>query len=149
MNNKILKILILILIVMFVGWFCFFIGLDFVLKTLLLTMIIDYILGISLAIIGKSKHGDGKLSSKIGYKGLLKKINMILLVGLAVIIENYLVAIGIQVKYIKDITIIAFIVNEGISIIENSKLVGLDVPNIFLKLTNILNSIKLNKKDKK
>lgn len=95
------------------------------------------------------KHGDGKLSSKIGYKGLLKKINMILLVGLAVIIENYLVAIGIQVKYIKDITIIAFIVNEGISIIENSKLVGLDVPNIFLKLTNILNSIKLNKKDKK
>lgn len=55
MNNKILKILILILIVMFVGWFCFFIGLDFVLKTLLLTMIIDYILGISLAIIGKSK----------------------------------------------------------------------------------------------
>ncbi len=149
MNNKILKILILILIVMFVGWFCFFIGLDFALKTLLLTMIIDYILGISLAIIGKSKHGDGKLSSKIGYKGLLKKINMILLVGLAVIIENYLVAIGIQVKYIKDITIIAFIVNEGISIIENSRLAGLNILDVFTRFIEFLNNIKFNNKNKK
>ena len=149
MQNKILKVLILIIMIIFVGWLCFFIGLDFALETLLLVMVIDYILGISLAITGNSKHGDGKLSSKIGYKGLVKKINIVLLVGLAVLIENYLIAIGIQVKYIKDITIIAFIVNESISIIENSKLAGLDIPNTFIKLTNILNNIKLNKKDKK
>ena len=149
MQNKILKVLILIIMIIFVGWLCFFIGLDFALETLLLVMVIDYILGISLAITGNSKHGDGKLSSKIGYKGLVKKINIVLLVGLAVLIENYLIAIGIQIKYIKDITIIAFIVNESISIIENSKLAGLDIPNTFIKLTNILNNIKLNKKDKK
>lgn len=138
MQNKILKILILIIMIMFVGWLCFFIGLDFALKTLLLVIVIDYILGISLAIIGNSKHGDGNISSKIGYKGLVKKINMMLLVGLAVLIENYLIAIGIQVKYIKDITIIAFIVNETISIIENSKLVGLDIINIITKAIDIL-----------
>lgn len=149
MQNKILKVLILIIMIIFVGWLCFFIGLDFALETLLLVMVIDYILGISLAITGNSKHGDGKLSSKIGYKGLVKKINIVLLVGLAVIIENYLIAIGIQVKYIKDITIIAFIVNESISIIENSKSAGLDIINIITKVIDILNNIKLNKKDKK
>ena len=138
MQNKILKVLILIIMIIFVGWLCFFIGLDFALETLLIVMIMDYILGISLAIVEKSKHGDGKLSSKIGYKGLVKKINIVLLVGLAVLIENYLIAIGIQVKYIKDITIIAFIVNESRSIIENSKLAGLDIINIITKVIDIL-----------
>ena len=138
MKNKFLKIIVLILIITFVGWLCYFIGLDFSFKTLLLVIVIDYIVGISLAIIGKSKHGDGNLSSKVGYKGLIKKINMILLVGLAVIIENYLTSIGIQSKYIKDITIIAFIVNESISIIENSKLVGLDFKCMLDKVFELL-----------
>lgn len=133
MNNKFLKVLTLIVMIIFIGWLCFFIGMDFSLKTLLLVMVMDYILGISLATIGKSKHGNKDLSSKIGYKGLVKKVNMILLVGLSVIIESYLIAIGIHVKYIKDITIVSFIVNESISIIENSKLVGLDCTIIIEK----------------
>ena len=133
MNNKFLKVLTLIVMIIFIGWLCFFIGMDFSLKTLLLVMVMDYILGISLATIGKSKHGNKDLSSKIGYKGLVKKVNMILLVGLSVIIEIYLIAIGIHVKYIKDITIVSFIVNESISIIENSKLVGLDCTIIIEK----------------
>ena len=133
MNNKFLKVLTLIVMIIFIGWLCFFIGMDFSLKTLLLVMVMDYILGISLATIGKSKHGNKDLSSKIGYKGLVKKVNMIFLVGLSVIIESYLIAIGIHVKYIKDITIVSFIVNESISIIENSKLVGLDCTIIIEK----------------
>lgn len=149
MNDRIFRVLMLIIMIIFVSWLCFFIGLDFSLKTLLLVMAIDYILGVSLSIIGKSKHGDGNISSKVGYKGLVKKINMVLLVGLAVIIEDYLLVMGMHVKYIKDVTIVAFIVNESISIIENSKLAGLDMPNIFIKLVSIINDIKMNKKDKK
>ena len=139
MNNKFLKVLVLILIITFVGWLCFFIGIDFSIKTLLLVMTIDYVIGISLAITGSSKHGDGKLSSKIGYKGLIKKITILLLVGLGSIIDDYLVASGISFEYIKDISIVAFIVNEIVSIIENSRLAGLEIPDIFTKLIEFLN----------
>ena len=139
MNNKLLKVLVLILIITFVGWLCFFIGIDFSIKTLLLVMTIDYVIGISLAITGSSKHGDGKLSSKIGYKGLIKKITILLLVGLGSIIDDYLVASRISFEYIKDISIVAFIVNEIVSIIENSRLAGLEIPDIFTKLIEFLN----------
>ena len=139
MNNKLLKVLVLILIITFVGWLCYFIGIDFSIKTLLLVMIIDYAIGISLAIIGSSKHGDGKLSSKIGYKGLIKKITILLLVGLGAIIDDYLVASGISFEYIKDISVVAFIINEIVSIVENSKLAGLEIPDIFTKLIEFLN----------
>ena len=137
--NKFLKVLVLILIITFVGWLCFFIGIDFSIKTLLLVMIIDYAIGISLAIIGSSKHGDGKLSSKIGYKGLIKKITILLLVGLGAIIDDYLVASGISFEYIKDISVVAFIINEVVSIVENSRLAGLEIPDIFTKLIEFLN----------
>lgn len=139
MNNKLLKVLVLILIITFVGWLCFFIGIDFSIKTLLLVMTIDYAIGISLAIIGSSKHGDGKLSSKIGYKGLIKKITILLLVGLGAIIDDYLVASGISFEYIKDISVVAFIINEVVSIVENSRLAGLEIPDIFTKLIEFLN----------
>ena len=139
MNNKFLKVLVLILIITFVGWLCYFIGVDFSIKTLLLVMTIDYAIGISLAIIGSSKHGDGKLSSKIGYKGLIKKMTILLLVGLGAIIDDYLVASGISFEYIKDISVVAFIINEIVSIIENSRLAGLEIPDIFTKLIEFLN----------
>lgn len=139
MNNKFLKVLVLILIITFVVWLCFFIGIDFSIKTLLLVMTIDYAIGISLAIIGSSKHGDGKLSSKIGYKGLIKKITILLLVGLGAIIDDYLVASGISFEYIKDISVVAFIINEIVSIVENSRLAGLEIPDIFTKLIEFLN----------
>lgn len=149
MNNKLLKVLVLILIITFVGWLCFFIGIDFSIKTLLLVMTIDYAIGISLAIIGSSKHGDGKLSSKIGYKGLIKKITILLLVGLGAIIDDYLVASGISFEYIKDISVVAFIVNEVVSIIENSRLAGLNIPDVFTRFIEFLGNIKFNSKNKK
>ena len=139
MNNKFLKVLILVLIIVFVFWLCLFIGIDFSIRTLLLVMTIDYVIGVSLAITGSSKHGDGKLSSKIGYKGIVKKITILLLVALGAIIDEYLVSRGISFEYIKDISIVAFIVNEIVSIIENSRLAGLEIPDIFTKLIEFLN----------
>ena len=139
MNNKFLKVLILVLIIGFVFLLCLFIGIDFSIRTLLLVMTIDYVIGISLAITGSSKHGDGKLSSKIGYKGIVKKITILLLVALGAIIDEYLVSRGISFEYIKDISIIAFIINEIVSIVENSKLAGLEIPDIFTKLIEFLN----------
>ncbi|EIA28469.1 Phage-related holin, partial [Candidatus Arthromitus sp. SFB-4] len=83
-NNGIVKIGLLILILVFAIGLSLWIGIDFAIRTLILVMCVDYVLGLSLAISDKSKHGDGGLSSHIGYKGLVKKINMLLLVGVAV-----------------------------------------------------------------
>ena len=149
MNNKFLKVLILVLIIVFVFWLCLFIGIDFSIRTLLLVMTIDYVIGVSLAITGSSKHGDGKLSSKIGYKGIVKKITILLLVGLGAIIDAYLVSRGISFEYIKDISIIAFMINESLSIVENSRLAGLKIPDVFTRFIEFLDNIKFNSKNKK
>ena len=78
MKNNFKKIILLVLILMFVSFLCYFIGIDFSTKTLLLVMVIDYILGLALAIKGNSKHGNGKLSSKVGYSGIVRKITILL-----------------------------------------------------------------------
>ena len=149
MNNKFLKVLILVLIIGFVFWLCLFIGIYFSIRTLLLVMTIDYVIGVSLAITGSSKHGDGKLSSKIGYKGIVKKITILLLVALGAIIDEYLVSRGISFEYIKDISIIAFMINESLSIVENSRLAGLKIPDVFTRFIEFLDNIKFNSKNKK
>lgn len=149
MNNKFIKILALVLIIIFVCWLYFFIGIDFSINTLILVMCIDYILGIALAIIGHSKHGNGKISSDIGYRGIIKKITVLLLVSLGAIIDDYLVINGIGFEYIKDISIVAFIINETISIIENSRYIGIEIPSIFEKIINILLNIKSKKINKR
>ena len=81
-------------------------------------------------------------SSHIGYKGLVKKINMLLLVGVAVIVENFLIGMGLHVKYIKDIIVIAFVLNEIISILENSKLMGLDITHMVSQALKIFKNKK-------
>ena len=149
MNNKFLKVLILVLIIGFVFWLCLFIGIDFSIRTLLLVMTIDYVIGVSLAITGSSKHGDGKLSSKIGYKGIVKKITILLLVALGAIIDEYLVSRGISFEYIKDISIIAFMINESLSIVENYKLARLKIPDVFTRSIEFLDNIELRNKNKK
>lgn len=141
-NNGIMKIGLLILILVFAIGLSLWIGIDFAVRTLILVMCVDYVLGLSLAISDKSKHGDGGLSSHIGYKGLVKKINMLLLVGVAVIVEKFLLEMGLHVQYVKDIIVIAFVLNEIISIIENSKLMGLDIVDMIFKALKIFRNKK-------
>ena len=145
MKNNCVKIIILAIIILFVVWLGFFIGIDFSIKTLLIVMTIDYLIGMALAITGNSKHGDGGLSSSVGYEGLIKKIIILLLVGLIAVIESYLLSHGVQFEYIKDMAIVAFIINEVISVVENVKFAGLEVPEIFTKFIDNLKNIRLKK----
>jgi toxin secretion/phage lysis holin len=65
----------------FLGWF---LGKqDNFLYALLVFVIIDYITGVICAII------DKKLSSEIGAKGILKKVLIFVLVGVAHILDTY------------------------------------------------------------
>ena len=85
-------------------------GLDVILKALLALVILDYITGILKAIYTK------KLSSAVGFKGLIRKIVIFIVVATAVIIET---VIGNSIP-LREIVIIFFICNEGISLLENA-----------------------------
>lgn len=91
---------------------------DTLLKTFLLFIIIDYITGILKAIYNK------KLNSSIGAKGIVKKIGYILLVMVSYALDN----LNNDGLVIRDIVLYMFIINEGISILENLSKVGIVVP---------------------
>ena len=93
--------------------------------TLVIFMGIDYLTGIICAVIfKKSKKSDGGgLESGAAWKGLCKKCVTLLLVLMA-----YRLDIEAKTSFIKDAVCIAFIVSEGISILENAVLMGLIIP---------------------
>ena len=99
-------------------------GWDASLGTLLLFMGIDYITGAATAVCGKSpKSESGRLSSKIGWRGLVKKCVTLLLVLVAVRLD-----LTMGTSYLRDGVCIAFSCNELLSIVENSGLLGVPMP---------------------
>lgn len=93
------------------GFFCQWLGgWDAILKALVALVILDYITGVLKAIATKT------LSSEIGFKGLIKKIIIFVVVATGVIVQS---VIGDSVP-IREIVIIFFICNEGISLLENA-----------------------------
>lgn len=103
-------------------------GYDFLFKLLLVFLIIDYITGILSAIYNR------KLNSKVGAKGIIKKIGYIFIVIVASLLDLLLGDTG----KIRDIVIYMFIVNESISIIENWTKMGIKIPRILKKSINDL-----------
>ena len=93
--------------------------------TLIIFMTIDYITGLIVAGIFKKspKSDSGALQSKAGLKGLFKKGLMLAIVYVSVRLD-----ILMGTTFIRDATVIAFITNELISIIENAGLMGIPIP---------------------
>ena len=89
------------------------------LQTLLIFMGIDILTGIMVAFIFHSspKTENGGVESNAMFKGLCRKIVILFIVIMAVRLGQL-----IEKEYIKNIIIIAFIGNEGVSIIENAEL---------------------------
>lgn len=114
-------------------------GWDSALTTLVIFMGIDYIAGLVVAgVFHKSgKSEKGKLSSLASWKGLCKKGMMLLIVLIAVRLDML-----IGTNYIRDAVIIAFVVNELISIIENAGLMGVPIPAVITKAIDVLQEKK-------
>ena len=110
-------------------------GWDAALTTLIIFMAIDYITGIIVAgVFHKSEKSEsGALESKAGWKGLCKKGMTLLIVLVAVRLD-----ISIGTHFIKDAVVIAYIINETISIIENAGLMGLPIPGVIKKAIEML-----------
>lgn len=93
-------------------------GFDIALQCLLIIIILDYITGVLAAIYNK------KLNSKIGIKGIVKKVGYLCLVALCVIVDKITGQTGI----IRSIVIYFLVSNDGISIIENLVEMNIKVP---------------------
>ena len=106
-------------IILMLNSICFFClgDLTIQLKVLLITMLLDYVSGVISAIYNK------KLSSKVGFKGILKKI--MLLIGVSF---SYYMDVLLKQDIFKNLTILLFLSNEGISIIENLGKCGVKLP---------------------
>ncbi|OPG88082.1 phage holin family protein [Limosilactobacillus reuteri] len=111
----------------FLGWFLG--GLDGFLYVLLIFMVVDYITGVLCAI------NEHKLSSEIGFRGLTRKVLILLLVSIAHCLDIYLLKNG---SAIRTATIFFYISNEGISLLENTSRLGLPVPD---KLKSVLQQL--------
>ena len=109
-------------------------GMDGLIYALLAFSVIDYVTGIMCAIDKK------KLSSSVGFKGIARKIIIFSLVGVANILDVYILG---HVGVLRAAVIFFYLSNEGISILENTSKLGLPVPE---KLQNILQ--QLNKEEK-
>lgn len=93
-------------------------GFDMAMESLLIFMAIDYITGVLKAI------KDREVSSKIGFRGLLKKVSLLLAIIFTVQFERY---IG-QPGTIRNVVAMGFIINELFSILENLDSFGISIP---------------------
>lgn len=108
-------------------------GLDVALGCLLVCIILDFMSGVVKAYITKD------LCSSIGFKGILKKVSILIIVMLSVLIDRVTGESGA----IRTLVIYYFVANEGLSIIENLGEAGVPIPAI------IKDSLKALRKESK
>ena len=113
----------------FLGWF--FGGFDGFLYALIIFVVTDYFTGILAAGIRK------ELSSEVGFKGIAKKVCIFLLVGVAKVIDTQVLQNGAAIR---TAVIFFYLSNEGLSILENSAVIGIPIPeklkDMLIQLTN-------------
>ena len=101
----------------FLSWF--FGGLDGLMILLVVFVIADFLTGIMRSYLTRT------LSSELGFHGIAKKICMFLLIGIANVIDNELLA---KSELLRDAVVMFYLANEGLSITENSIDIGLPIP---------------------
>ena len=98
-------------------------------------MAADYITGLLVAGVFKKspKTETGALESKAGWKGLIKKGVTLLVVLIACRLD-----VEFGTTYIRDAVVIAFLVNEIVSLVENAGLMGIPIPKPILNAIDML-----------
>lgn len=110
-------------------------GIDVALQCLLIAIVLDYISGLIKAFNTK------QLSSKIGFKGILKKVGILLIVMISVVVDR----ITGETGAIRTLVIYYFVANEGLSIVENLGQAGLPIPKA---IKNALKALKEQSNEK-
>jgi len=118
----------------FIGWFLG--NSDPLVYALIVLMIVDYITYIMRGIISND------LSSAISIKEIFQKILIILLVGVANIIDTHL--IESDHSTLRTAVTFFYISSQGLSLLENATIIGVPIPEV---LKNALLKLPRNKKD--
>lgn len=93
-------------------------------------MVMDYITGLISAYIAK------KLSSKVGFYGIAKKVFIMVLVAVGHILDAHVLGGG---SVCRSAVTGFYLANEGISILENAGKIGLPLPK---KLIDVLGQLR-------
>lgn len=101
---------------------------DIALQCLLVFIALDYISGIIKAFTNK------ELSSKSGFRGILKKVGILIIVAVGVLVDRITGDSGA----VRSLVIYYFVANEGLSIIENLSQTGLPIPKSIKNALKIL-----------
>lgn len=118
------------------GFLCQWLGgWDVIIKALVMLVVLDYVTGVLKATYTKT------LSSEVGFKGLIGKIVIFIVIATAVIIQ---MVVG-NVIPLREVTITFFLCNEGISLLENAS-EFVPIPD---KLKDTLIQLRDNKTDVK
>ncbi|MDD2647642.1 MAG: phage holin family protein [Eubacteriales bacterium] len=116
-------------------------GFDTALLMLVCVMGIDFAVGLIVAVCGKSpKSESGAVSSSAAFRGLTKKLLMLLVIMLCVCVDRITGADGIC----RLAGIGFYTANEGISILENVALLGVPFPQSVLEVLKTLKNDKEN-----
>ena len=120
------------------GWLGYFLGgCDGLLIALVAFVSIDYVTGVMCAI------SDKDLSSRVGFKGICRKILIFALVGVANLIDMQVIQTG---SILRTAVVFFYLSNEGVSLLENAAHLGLPIPK---KLKAVLEQLhdKHNKEE--
>lgn len=103
-------------------------GLDVAMIALLVAIVLDYISGVIKGYVTK------QLSSQTGFRGIVKKVAILIIVMLAVLVDRVTGETGA----IRTLVIYYFVANEGLSIIENLGQTGVPIPQSIKKALKAL-----------
>ena len=105
-------------------------GIDGVMYALIAFISLDYITGVAVAV----KHK--RLSSEIGFWGLVRKVCVVALVGVGHFVDVYVMHTG---DIFRTAVALYYIGNEGVSLLENIGMLGVVLPK---KLIDVLEQIR-------
>lgn len=100
-------------------------GWDAALAVLIGFMAADYVTGLLVALVWhvSPKSSTGTFTSHESFKGLIRKLLILVIVWIGAMLDSVLGA-----AYIRMAVVLFFIANEGLSILENTALMGVPYP---------------------
>lgn len=128
----------------------FFVGLPPIIWILVGVESMDYITGLICGFMGVSpKTETGGLSSNAAFKGLLKKVLILLVVGLAALVDKAVGQIAnIEIVAVTGATCLWFVASEGLSVLENAAAMGVPIPKILMNALEIIRQQAAGKEEK-
>lgn len=111
--NSVVAVVATFFTYLFGGW-------DIALIVLVAFMVLDYATGVIWAYIQKT------LNSEIGFKGLIKKCMILVVLVVAVLLDRM---INSGTAVFRTLVCYFYIANEGISLLENVSNLGLPIPD--------------------